>query len=149
MDIPFATKDGAIINWIESKAQFGNDETHEINLNQLRGYWNRYGTGLVIYWFGFISDLRISSVKEGILIKEAFPADDQIILMNSAHDIYEELPSNQSSLEILDKNDPLNISDINDSSVQTLENVSEMCDSAALTVAISKVTKAIENTIIK
>lgn len=88
LDVPFATKDGAIINWIESKALFGSDENHVNYLkDQLRCYWNRFGTGLVIYWFGFISDLRISSLTEGIWIDEAFPEDDQIILMNPAHDI--------------------------------------------------------------
>lgn len=146
LDVPFATKDGAIVNWIESKALFGSDEHHENYLqDQLRCYWNRFGTGLVIYWFGFISDLRISSLQEGILIEEAFPADDQIILMNPAHDTYEELQSDQSCLENLDMNHHVNLDGNNDSNVQTLLNNPEISDSAALTSAISTVTKSIEN----
>ena len=70
---------------------------------QLRCYWNRFGTGLVIYWFGFISDLRISALAEGILIEDSFPADDQIILMNPAHDICDELSSDQNWSENFEK----------------------------------------------
>ena len=94
LDIPFATKDGAIINWIESKAVFADDENHNEYLEkQLRSYWNRFGPGLVIYWFGFISELYAASLEEGILIKDTFLNEDEI--MNSAHDIYD-IPSSQS-----------------------------------------------------
>ena len=146
LDVPFATKDGAIVNWIESKALFGSDENHDKYLvDQLNAYWNRFGSGLVIYWFGYISDLRISSLKAGILIEEAFPDDDQIILMNPAHDIYYELPSDQGCLENLDDH-LVKIDGIKYPNVQTFQNNSEDTDSAALISAISKVTKSIDNT---
>ena len=50
---------------------------------------------MVIYWFGFISDLCIPSSKEGIFIKDTFPKDEDIILMNPCHDILSELQSDE------------------------------------------------------
>ena len=35
-------------------------------------YWNRYGPGLVIYWFGFIDELDCNRDK-GILVCDHFP----------------------------------------------------------------------------
>lgn len=40
-------------------------------------YWNRFGPGLVIYWFGFIDDL--DSVRErGIMVADSFPKEQSI-----------------------------------------------------------------------
>ena len=137
MDVPFATRDGAIINWIESKALFGDDAHHEkYSHDQLRPYVNRFGTGLVIYWFGFITDLRVSSLKEGFVIEEAFPADDQIILMNPGQDMYEELPLDQGSIEN-SENHFLNIR-TESSNHETTDSITDS--------AIVKVAKSIENT---
>ena len=146
LDVPFATKDGAIVNWIESKALFGDDENHEGYLqDQLRCYWNRLGTGLVIYWFGFISDLRISALKEGILIEEAFPSDDQIILMNPVHDIHDEIPSyEEGHLENPDKNGLGDVSDFSVEKVKELNNPLERNNSDELTIEISNITQSIE-----
>jgi Protein of unknown function TPD sequence-motif len=48
-----------IIHWIDSKAMFGDPLTHRDNLeNQLQGYVNRFGPGLVIYWFGYVEEIR-------------------------------------------------------------------------------------------
>lgn len=53
MAIPFIFR-GRVVNWIESKALFGDLETHkEIIKRQLQSYANRFGHGLVIYWFGY------------------------------------------------------------------------------------------------
>ena len=143
LDVPFATKDGAIINWIECKARFGDDEVHEEHLEQqLRPYWRRFGTGLVIYWFGFISDLRISALKEGILVEESFPSEDQIILMNPTYDIYDEIPSEDDRLENL-KNSHVNVSDPSVENVE-VNSLQEIDNGSDLSSAISSLTKSIE-----
>ncbi|GBF92890.1 hypothetical protein Rsub_05726 [Raphidocelis subcapitata] len=47
-----------IVHWIDSKASFGDDRLHAQALEgQYRTYLNRYGSGAVIYWFGFVRDL--------------------------------------------------------------------------------------------
>lgn len=44
-----------VLNWIESKALFGGPEQLRTHMQrQLFPYWNRYGPGAVIYWFGYI-----------------------------------------------------------------------------------------------
>ncbi|CAH1733162.1 uncharacterized protein LOC114118981 [Aphis gossypii] len=44
-----------VLNWIESKAMFGGpDQLRKATQGQLFPYWNRYGPGAVIYWFGHI-----------------------------------------------------------------------------------------------
>jgi len=61
-----------ILNWIESKALFGEPEHLQTTMKrQLFPYWNRYGPGAVIYWFGHIladdendTDFRSSVSKE-------------------------------------------------------------------------------------
>lgn len=44
-----------VLNWIESKAMFGGpDQLRTVMQRQLFPYWNRYGPGAVIFWFGHI-----------------------------------------------------------------------------------------------
>eukprot|EP01135_Chromosphaera_perkinsii_P006393 Nk52_evm122s485 gene=Nk52_evmTU122s485 len=65
--------DGHPVNWIESKASFGTRKSHEGYLrDQYWSYVNRYGPGLVIYWFGFIDELNCLQGK-GILLMDCFP----------------------------------------------------------------------------
>lgn len=72
--VPFSVN-GVIINWIESKALFGDDEHHTNYLrDQLWSYWNRFGPGMVIYWFGFIDDLNTKK-HQGILVSDGFPSN--------------------------------------------------------------------------
>lgn len=48
-------KEVRVLNWIESKAMFGGPEQLRTAMQrQLFPYWNRYGPGAVIYWFGHI-----------------------------------------------------------------------------------------------
>lgn len=48
-------KEVRVLNWIESKAMFGvPDHLRKAMQCQLFPYWNRYGPGAVIYWFGHI-----------------------------------------------------------------------------------------------
>eukprot|EP00096_Caligus_rogercresseyi_P014115 TRINITY_DN6647_c0_g1_i1.p1 TRINITY_DN6647_c0_g1~~TRINITY_DN6647_c0_g1_i1.p1 ORF type:complete len:272 (+),score=109.41 TRINITY_DN6647_c0_g1_i1:497-1312(+) len=74
LEVPIAVN-GTVINWIESKALFGDRKSHRGYLDdQLWSYWNRFGPGLVIYWFGFIEELNdLESGK--ILLSDSFPED--------------------------------------------------------------------------
>ncbi|RZC35185.1 C15orf41 -like, partial [Asbolus verrucosus] len=74
LDVPVAI-DGFVINWIESKALFGDEDAHrEYSKNQYLSYWNRFGPGLVIYWFGFpTSILQINDNR--FIIKDHLPTN--------------------------------------------------------------------------
>lgn len=96
---------GHVVNWVESKASFGDEESHRQYLeDQYWSYWNRYktlllllechinawtfhrlpncrfGPGLVIYWFGYIDELDVHRGK-GILLRDTFPSPSEIITM--------------------------------------------------------------------
>lgn len=67
--------DGHIVNWIESKALFSDGPTHYTYLrDQYWPYYNRFGPGLVIYWFGFLEEINGERDREkGILVMDRFP----------------------------------------------------------------------------
>ncbi|XP_063991580.1 CDAN1-interacting nuclease 1 [Diachasmimorpha longicaudata] len=74
LEVPIAVN-GFVINWIESKARFGTPSIHRSHLNkQYFSYWNRFGPGLVIYWFGFVEEL-IESIEDKFIILDRFPED--------------------------------------------------------------------------
>ncbi|XP_011488542.1 uncharacterized protein C15orf41 homolog isoform X2 [Oryzias latipes] len=74
-NLSFLAVEGHIVHWIESKASFGDDHSHRTYLNeQFWSYWNRFGPGLVIYWYGFIGELDCQRDR-GILLKDCFPTD--------------------------------------------------------------------------
>jgi len=75
LEIPVAV-DGQVINWIESKALFGDEEIHRGYLkDQLYSYWNRFGPGLVIYWFGYVEELESLHQDRTILIRDSLPTN--------------------------------------------------------------------------
>lgn len=56
---------GHIVNLIESKALFSDLSTHQNYLrDQYWPYYNRFGPGLVIYWFGFLEDINVDRERE-------------------------------------------------------------------------------------
>jgi hypothetical protein len=59
-----------IINWIDSKALFGDATTHRQSVvPQAESYLHRFGPGLVIYWFGHAPlELLHSSKKDEIVV---------------------------------------------------------------------------------
>ena len=61
-----------IVNWIDSKGMFADKHTYNEQGEQLRGYVNRYGTGLVIYWYGFTEDVQ-SAGGQNVLVLDSFP----------------------------------------------------------------------------
>ena len=74
LTVPIAVGDH-VINWIESKASFGDDHTHKQYLReQYWSYWNRFGSGLVIYWFGFVDELAEQTLDKGIIIMDHMPS---------------------------------------------------------------------------
>lgn len=66
-----------VVNWIDSKAMFADEETLAEHLEQLRGYVNRYGRGLVIYWHGYVADITsthtFAATDDMILLSNKFP----------------------------------------------------------------------------
>ena len=72
LEVPIAV-DGCIINWIESKALFGDPESHSGYLkDQFWSYWNRFGPGMVIYWAGYVKQLDVHRAQ-GIVLCDHFP----------------------------------------------------------------------------
>ncbi|XP_072171352.1 CDAN1-interacting nuclease 1-like isoform X1 [Diadema setosum] len=75
LEVPVAWN-GHIINWIESKASFGDKFSHENYLkDQYLSYANRFGSGLVIYWHGFIEELATGCMEQGIALADRLPED--------------------------------------------------------------------------
>lgn len=79
LDVPIAV-DNFIINWIESKALFGDEENHLGYMKeQLMCYWNRFGPGLVIYWFGYLESLDSTpEVNNMFILRTKFPDKSSI-----------------------------------------------------------------------
>ncbi|XP_066257144.1 CDAN1-interacting nuclease 1 [Euwallacea similis] len=81
LEVPIAI-DGFVINWIESKALFANEEVHRDYMNsQYLSYWNRFGPGLVIYWFGFLKTIVETSDKR-FIVRDHLPTNIRKILGN-------------------------------------------------------------------
>lgn len=82
---------GKIINWIESKASFGDLESHQRYVTeQLSSYGNRFGAGIVIYWFGYLD--KIAECRENsnnIYIADEFPNKDDLVFLNCVDVPYE------------------------------------------------------------
>ena len=64
-----------VVNWIDSKAMFGDPTTFETeHLPQLMGYVNRYGPGMVIYWFGFVDSLfQLTPTEPDVIVVGSLP----------------------------------------------------------------------------
>ncbi|KAG6462255.1 hypothetical protein O3G_MSEX013151 [Manduca sexta] len=79
LDVPIAVDD-FIVNWVESKALFGDEENHSGYLKeQLLCYWNRFGPGLVIYWFGYLETLDSTpEVNNMFILRTKFPDKSSI-----------------------------------------------------------------------
>ncbi|KAH8335751.1 hypothetical protein KR067_009544, partial [Drosophila pandora] len=82
MILPFLYK-GEVINWIESKANFGDTKGHKFNIQQqLQSYCNRFGPGIIIYWFGYHEETPLMPEnKIGITVLPDFPAKEDLVFM--------------------------------------------------------------------
>jgi hypothetical protein len=66
--------DGTKVFWIESKASFGDEIELRKNVRrQLKPYTDLYGTGAVVYWFGFVEGIE---PPEGIMLLDKAFFDD-------------------------------------------------------------------------
>ena len=61
--------DLCLINWIDSKAMFADETTFREHIIQYKAYDNRYGKGLVIYWFGFLDSILEIIRTEGLEVQ--------------------------------------------------------------------------------
>ncbi|XP_065920868.1 CDAN1-interacting nuclease 1-like [Dysidea avara] len=78
LEVPFAVS-STVVNWVESKALFVDENSHKRYMEeQLSSYYNRFGSGMVIYWFGFVEDVLQGSEDQGILIRTSFPEAQRI-----------------------------------------------------------------------
>lgn len=64
-----------VVHWVDSKACFGDERMHSQALEgQYATYVNRYGPGLVIYWFGFLAGLD----DECVALLDGLPGPGQL-----------------------------------------------------------------------
>jgi hypothetical protein len=64
---------GQQVNWVESKAVFGNETEHQTYLEkQFSRYEELYGSGMVIYWYGYVDGISL----EGHLLSD-YRIDDE------------------------------------------------------------------------
>ncbi|CAN8004598.1 unnamed protein product [Ixodes hexagonus] len=72
LEVPVVV-DGLVVNWIESKALFGDPESHRGYMrDQYQSYWNRFGRGLVIYWYGFVDELASG---DAVILRDHLPTN--------------------------------------------------------------------------
>ena len=65
---------GRAVHWIDSKATFGSAAAHDEYAKQFTGYLNRYDTGLVIYWFGYVESVATQDPR--IMVLDQLPRED-------------------------------------------------------------------------
>ena len=68
-----------VVNWIDSKAMFGDEKEHMKYMKQYISYRSRYGPGMVIYWFGYVE--TIADFDNDILVMSDFPLKSDIVFM--------------------------------------------------------------------
>lgn len=82
LEAPFLYQ-GRPVCWIESKASFGDVESNKQYLKeQYYSYWNRFGPGIVIYWFGFVDELAEEMKNKEIILLDHFPDKVEMTFMD-------------------------------------------------------------------
>ena len=64
---------GRVVNWIDSKATFGDEQTHAEYAAQFASYTRRFDAGLVVYWFGY--DETINAEPTVLCVDDLRPAE--------------------------------------------------------------------------
>jgi hypothetical protein len=63
-----------MICWIDSKALYGDVDTHTNSvLPQIESYIHRFGPGLIIYWFGHAPLSRLGNSHGDVVIMDDLP----------------------------------------------------------------------------
>jgi CDAN1-interacting nuclease 1 len=80
LSVPVAFE-GRIVRWIDSKGKFGDayflrkDYTDAVS-----SYVGRFGPGMVVYWFGFISDCDTPMLYDsGVFVTDAVPSNIEML----------------------------------------------------------------------
>jgi hypothetical protein len=60
---------------------FADTHTFGRNEDQLTGYVNRFGPGMVIYWFGYVDTVQYKIPD--VLVRHEFPDPSSIVTMNA------------------------------------------------------------------
>ncbi|XP_037890081.1 CDAN1-interacting nuclease 1 isoform X2 [Glossina fuscipes] len=83
MILPFLFR-GEVINWIESKAGFGDIKSHRYyTQQQYQSYCNRFGPGIVIYWMGYQEETAtLPDNDDGIIVLDDFPRLEDLELLD-------------------------------------------------------------------
>ena len=81
-----------IVNWIDSKAMFGDPVTHASNREQMLGYVNRFGPGMVVYWHDFVDSLAAETPSDVIVCHQlprqwVFPASKTLCTFDTDEDV--------------------------------------------------------------
>lgn len=77
--VPIAIK-GHVISWVESKATFGDEKQHyKYSREQYQSYCNRFGSGMVIYWHGYLAHLQ--HFEENVLLADGLPPIQEITML--------------------------------------------------------------------
>lgn len=73
-----------VIYWIESKALFGDPDSHRKYLqDQLMSYGNRFGHGIVIYWLGYLDEIVYNEDNcDYLTILDKFPELNELETIN-------------------------------------------------------------------
>ena len=96
LELPIYLSNGKCISWIDSKATCGDELAYnDYYESQFKYYLNRFGSGLVIFWFGFLSDLQNrqnfyldnnstnSTNHSSITLMDRFPSEFTMLDVNS------------------------------------------------------------------
>lgn len=74
---------GRVVNWFESKASFGDADAHRRYLReQLCSYANRFGPGVVVYWFGYVDQIAEWPENQNVVtVTGEFPRKEELELL--------------------------------------------------------------------
>lgn len=81
--VPVAFHD-KVVCWIDSKGKFADEYTLKKDYSDsVSSYVGRFGPGMVIYWFGFVSDCVDCPMlqDDGILVVDAFPHTSHTVML--------------------------------------------------------------------